>query len=174
MTICHCLFSIYMTVPLRIVRLHLVHLRIFCYRHFSHLISIILCRKSRSPLEDIFIVMILDLFKRLSSLNFSLIVILIKLFCQFTSSHWRCSVSKGVLGNFAKFTGKYLCQSLFFNKVASVNSLLFDLFSGFPELNLVILLASYLIHYTIALTMLSFRGYNAYVFVFVYHHVAPI
>ena len=25
---------------------------------------------------------------------------------------------KGVLGNFAKFTGKYLCQSLFFNKVA--------------------------------------------------------
>ena len=25
---------------------------------------------------------------------------------------------KGVLGNFAKFTGKHLCQSLFFNKVA--------------------------------------------------------
>ena len=25
---------------------------------------------------------------------------------------------KGVLGNFAKFTGKNLCQSLFFNKVA--------------------------------------------------------
>ena len=24
---------------------------------------------------------------------------------------------KGVLGNFAKFTGKHLCQSLFFNKV---------------------------------------------------------
>ena len=28
----------------------------------------------------------------------------------------RCSVRKGVLRNFAKFTGKYLCQSLFFNK----------------------------------------------------------
>ena len=27
---------------------------------------------------------------------------------------------KGVLRNFAKFTGKYLCQSLFFNKVADV------------------------------------------------------
>ena len=27
---------------------------------------------------------------------------------------------KGVLKNFAKFTGKYLCQSLFFNKVAGV------------------------------------------------------
>ena len=26
---------------------------------------------------------------------------------------------KGVLRNFAKFTGKHLCQSLFFNKVAS-------------------------------------------------------
>ena len=27
------------------------------------------------------------------------------------------SVKKGVLRNFAKFTGKHLCQSLFFNKV---------------------------------------------------------
>ena len=34
------------------------------------------------------------------------------------SSHRRCSVRKGVLSNFAKFTGKHLCQSLFFNKVA--------------------------------------------------------
>ena len=30
---------------------------------------------------------------------------------------WRCSVRKGVLRNFTKFTGKHLCQSLFFNKV---------------------------------------------------------
>ena len=27
---------------------------------------------------------------------------------------------KGVPGNFAKFTGKHLCQSLFFNKVAGL------------------------------------------------------
>ena len=33
------------------------------------------------------------------------------------SSHQRCSIIKGVLRNFAKFTGKHLCQSLFFNKV---------------------------------------------------------
>ena len=33
------------------------------------------------------------------------------------SSHRRCSVRKSVLGNFAKFTGKHLRQSLFFNKV---------------------------------------------------------
>ena len=33
------------------------------------------------------------------------------------SSHQRCSVRKGVLRNFAKFTGKYLCQNPFFNKV---------------------------------------------------------
>ena len=32
----------------------------------------------------------------------------------------RCSVKKGVLRNFAKFTGKHLCQSLFFNKVADL------------------------------------------------------
>ena len=34
------------------------------------------------------------------------------------SSRQRCSVKKGVLRNFLKFTGKHLCQSLFFNKVA--------------------------------------------------------
>ena len=34
------------------------------------------------------------------------------------SSYWRCSVRKDVFRNFAKFTGKHLCQSLFFNKVA--------------------------------------------------------
>ena len=34
------------------------------------------------------------------------------------SSHRRCSVRKGVLRNFAKFTGKHLCQSLFFHEVA--------------------------------------------------------
>ena len=36
------------------------------------------------------------------------------------SSHWRCSVRKGVLRNFAKFTGKHLCESLFLNKVAGL------------------------------------------------------
>ena len=30
------------------------------------------------------------------------------------SSHQRCSVIKDVLRNFGKFTGKHLCQSLFF------------------------------------------------------------
>ena len=29
---------------------------------------------------------------------------------------------KGVLKNFAKFTGKHLCQSLFFNKVAGLRN----------------------------------------------------
>ena len=30
------------------------------------------------------------------------------------SSHWRCSLRKGVLRSSAKLTGKHLCQSLFF------------------------------------------------------------
>ena len=35
------------------------------------------------------------------------------------SSHQRCSIKKkAVLKNFAKFTGKHLCQRPFFNKVA--------------------------------------------------------
>ena len=33
------------------------------------------------------------------------------------SSHRRCSVRKSVIRNFEKFTGKHLCQGLFFNKV---------------------------------------------------------
>ena len=36
----------------------------------------------------------------------------------YRSSHQRCSMKKGLLRNFAKFTGKHLYQSLSFNKVA--------------------------------------------------------
>ena len=41
-------------------------------------------------------------------------------FFSFRSSHQRCSIKKGAPKNFAKFTGKHLCQSLFFNKVAGL------------------------------------------------------
>ena len=40
------------------------------------------------------------------------------------SNHKRCSIRRGVLKNFAKFTGKHLCQSLFFNKVAGLRPFL--------------------------------------------------
>ena len=36
------------------------------------------------------------------------------------SRHQRCSMKKGNLRNFTKFTGKLLCQSLFLNKVAGL------------------------------------------------------
>ena len=36
------------------------------------------------------------------------------------SNHQRCSMKKTVLRNFTKFTGKHLCQCLFFNKVTLV------------------------------------------------------
>ena len=36
------------------------------------------------------------------------------------SSHRRCSVRRGALRSFAKFTEKHLCQSLFFNKAAGL------------------------------------------------------
>ena len=38
----------------------------------------------------------------------------------FRSSHRRCSVRKCVFRNFSKFTGKQLCQNLFFNTVAGL------------------------------------------------------
>ena len=44
-------------------------------------------------------------------------------FCKiskYRSSHRGCSIKKGVLENFAKLTGKHLCQSLFFNKVVGL------------------------------------------------------
>ena len=44
----------------------------------------------------------------------------LKLATKNRSSHRRCSVRKGVLRNFALFTGKYQCQRLFFNKVAGL------------------------------------------------------
>ena len=42
------------------------------------------------------------------------------LMLKFRNSHWRCSVRKGVLRNFAKFTEKHLCEVLIFNKVAGL------------------------------------------------------
>ena len=39
---------------------------------------------------------------------------------NFRSNYRRCSVRTNVLTNFAKFTGKRLCLSLFFNKVAGL------------------------------------------------------
>ena len=38
----------------------------------------------------------------------------------FKSSRPEVLSKKGVLRNFTKFTGKHLCQSLFFNKVAGI------------------------------------------------------
>ena len=38
----------------------------------------------------------------------------------YRSSHRRRSIEKNVLKNFAKFTGKHLCQSLIFDKVAGI------------------------------------------------------
>ena len=48
------------------------------------------------------------------------------------SSHQRCSVRKGFLRNFAKFTRKYLCQSLFFNKVAGLRLGDLEIFIALP------------------------------------------
>ena len=49
-----------------------------------------------------------------------LIILLISLY---RSSHQRRSMKKDVLRKFAKFPGKHLCQSLFFNKVPGLNFL---------------------------------------------------
>ena len=40
--------------------------------------------------------------------------------CSVIGSHPQVFCKKGVLRNFTTFTGKHLCQSLFFNKVAGL------------------------------------------------------
>ena len=46
---------------------------------------------------------------------------LLNIFLQiYRSSRRRCSVRKDVLRNFAEYTGKHLCQSLFFNEGAGL------------------------------------------------------
>ena len=45
-------------------------------------------------------------------------VIFVITFFLYRISHQRCSVIKGVLRNFAKFSGKHQCQGPFLNKVA--------------------------------------------------------
>ena len=42
------------------------------------------------------------------------------------SSRLEVFCRKGILRNFSKFTGKHLCQSLFFNKVAGLSEPLFQ------------------------------------------------
>ena len=44
------------------------------------------------------------------------------IYVKFRSSHCSCSVKKGALKNLLKFPGKHLCQSLLFNKVASLKT----------------------------------------------------
>ena len=50
--------------------------------------------------------------------NFNFFYVYDKEETNFRNSH--PVVKKGVLRNFAKFTGKHLCQSLFFDKVAGL------------------------------------------------------
>ena len=54
---------------------------------------------------------------------------------RFRSSRLNVFCKKGVLRNFAKFTGKHLCQSLFFNKVAGLRTLAQVLSCEFCEIS---------------------------------------
>ena len=51
------------------------------------------------------------------------------------SSHRRCSVRKVALDNFSKFTGKHLCQSLLFKKVAGIRQVAFKLHRQVATIN---------------------------------------
>ena len=71
----------------------------------------------------------LCLFFALFTVSMLIVVMLIKKIsvltittdCGAKTSHRRCSIRKGVLRYFTKFTGKHLCQSIFINKVAGLD-----------------------------------------------------
>ena len=82
-------------------------------------------------------------------------------FQSFRNGHWRCSVRKGVLGNFEKSTGKHLWQSLFFNKVAGWG----DCFWSFSCL--LLLKISFLFHFNRKMKWkreIPWRSWNIYFF----------
>ena len=46
--------------------------------------------------------------------------------CYYSEAiNWRCSIKMDVLRNYTKLTGKHLCQSLFFDKIAGLRSATF-------------------------------------------------
>ena len=57
-------------------------------------------------------------------IHMKMLLIMVNTLLYFTSEAviGRCFVKKGVIRNFAKFTGKYLYQRLFFSKVAGLRS----------------------------------------------------
>ena len=69
------------------------------------------------------------------TLYFYLVIYLTRIVVQITYRSSRLGVfcAKIVLKNFAKFTGKHMCQSLFFNKVAGLRTLRGD--PGFCEIS---------------------------------------
>ena len=67
-------------------------------------------------------------------------------------SHRSCSVTKGIYGNSAKFTGNHMCQSLFFNKVKGLRHRCFPVdFAKFLKTafyrTLLLLISKFLTHF---------------------------
>ena len=61
-------------------------------------------------------------FRKTFAKYFTLDVLLCSEYSYDRSSHRTCYVRKGVLRNFPKFTGKHMCQSPFFNRLAGTRS----------------------------------------------------
>ena len=52
-------------------------------------------------------------------------VVCLSLLMFYRSNHWRYSLTKGIIINLVKFTGKQLWQSLFFNMVTRLSQQLY-------------------------------------------------
>ena len=68
------------------------------------------------------ILIVLFRFQSLAKINHVLLVVFLRSSnSRIKNSHERYSVKNDILKNFAKFTGKHMCNCLFFNKFASLS-----------------------------------------------------
>ena len=89
-------------------------------------------------------------------------------------SHQKCSMKKGALKNFTKFTGKHLCQSLFLNKIAGLRLLVFVcvmLIGLYILWNFCIFSLLFLLIFTLFLSLLIFLG-RSLVYLYYYKYDA--
>ena len=84
-----------------------------CYSHEKLVVQPVAQPYSKYPHKSL---ILCSVFQEITAVTVYLFHLKSPYYSSCRNSHRRCSLRKGVLRNFANFTGKHLCQSLFFNK----------------------------------------------------------
>ena len=114
-------WKLFIKIFIKVVAVSLSKWKIFQKQTF-HLSTYFYCARQKSKHNYISIKKTHPISLTFFSSKFLLFILVFHLLCVSNNkcSHRRCSIKKVAIRNFAKFTGKHLCQSLFFNKVADL------------------------------------------------------